>query len=264
MEQEQINPVTALLIHTDNQRTQLVKYQPSSSALLNVVLNGDANNSNESAMLRDINRLSANMSVQLATSFEFQISSINREQPEYLEMSVSLAILALTKSMNQKNSMDGDQIDECAQLIISKYWYLKPEEILLVFKMAKTGEFGTDFNRLDALTIFQWIDRYEGSTRAVWLEKKNKAMRPDNLVSQDQVLQNFANLMQQTIETGTNDQKKFLKAMSEAKEKKAKEGKNAEFAELYAKEYNLRKGKPDFSLEKFEAEMNKLKKKLKL
>lgn len=195
------------------------------------------------------------MNVDLATSFEFQMSAINRAEPEFLEYSINLAIVGLTRSMNQKNSMDGDQIDECAILIIDKYWFIKPEEILLVFKMAKTGEFGTDFNRLDALTIFQWIEIYLAKHRAPHFEKLNQAMKPDAL-SQEVVLQSYTTLMEQTKQSATNDLRESLK--SKNREKSAKDT----FTKFYAESYNQQKGQPDFNLARFEAGMDIVKKKM--
>ena len=194
------------------------------------------------------------MNIEKATSQPFQVSRIMKEEPERLEMILTVALISLTKSMNAKHTMDSAQIDECMVLLIERYWYFKPEEFLLIFKMGKMGDFGTDYNRLDILTIFQWCKIYCEKHRAPHFEKLNDGMKPEP-VPVDSILSQYATLKTQTIQSGTNDLKNRLSAKKQASVKE-------EFQIYYREQYAKEKDKFGFDLQKFDAAMEIVKRKL--
>ena len=71
------------------------------------------------------------------------------------------------------------QASECASIIMSEFWMLRPEEILYVFKQAITGKYGTGFNRLDSMTICSWLREYYEGERLSHVHQKNKNLKEE-------------------------------------------------------------------------------------
>ena len=134
------------------------------------------------------------MTLEIAVSQENQISKLRVTEPDTLELLISLMIESVASSLNSKNTMDAYQIDECCLLLIEKYWMLRPEEILLVFKNAKLGQYGTDFNRIDILTISGWIDKYINFERTPYFEKLNSTYTPE-VVPDEKFMQKYNDLI---------------------------------------------------------------------
>lgn len=85
-----------------------------------------------------------------------------------------VARLANSFNIGEKN-LSNEQVIEIVYLLIERYYYLKLEELILIFKKAKFGEYGKNYHRLDVQVIFEWIELYYSSEeRAVLLEKEAK------------------------------------------------------------------------------------------
>lgn len=56
--------------------------------------------------------------------------------------------------------MNDQQIKQTSQLIISEYWFLKPEDFKLCFNQAKKGHYGKVFDRIDGMVIMEWLNQY--------------------------------------------------------------------------------------------------------
>lgn len=99
-----------------------------------------------------------------------QISALRQTNRLELETLMVIIISQTAESLNIARTITEQQIVEAAQLIVSEYWWLRPEEILFAFKRAKTGAYGADYNRMDTTTIMRWIKSYDETDRATALE----------------------------------------------------------------------------------------------
>lgn len=73
---------------------------------------------------------------------------------------LELHIWSLNESMNLNNKLSEFQVQEIATEILSIYYYLKVEDIYLIFRRAKRGEFGKVYGSLSMIDIFGWFEKY--------------------------------------------------------------------------------------------------------
>lgn len=160
-----------------------------------------------------------------------------------LELIVSLMIELLASSLNAANTLNDTQVDECTLLIIEKYWMLRPEEILLVFKKAKLGEYGTDYNRLDIMTICKWLNRYIDEERTPFFERQNQQLKPD-LISQSEFDEKYNQLRDERTNSPEIYKQELkaeqLRKMLEKREKYVESEKEADFQEFQKTYYENR------------------------
>jgi hypothetical protein len=103
-----------------------------------------------------------------------QVSKIKKDNEAGLSKAVKNLIISLAESLNLTNTVNDAQVFEMTLLIIETYWYLKLEELVLIFKNAKIGKYGKMYNRLDIQIICEWIETYlRSEERAMYFEKKN-------------------------------------------------------------------------------------------
>lgn len=101
------------------------------------------------------------------------LATLRRADEAALLKAVKTLIVALSDSLNLAHNLNEGQVVEITFLIAERYYYLKLEELVLVFKKAKMGEYGKTYNRLDVQIIFEWIDKYFCSEeRALVLERE--------------------------------------------------------------------------------------------
>jgi len=101
------------------------------------------------------------------------LATLRRNDEAALLKAVKTLIVALSESLNLTHNLNESQVVEITFLIAERYYYLKLEELVLVFKKAKMGEYGKAYNRLDIQIIFEWIDKYYSSEeRAILLERE--------------------------------------------------------------------------------------------
>lgn len=116
--------------------------------------------------------------------FELEVSSA-AEQPSKiaylranhrteLEFALLVMLENLASSFNVKETFDDSQIDDCILTIIAEFYIIAPEEILYVFRGAKSGKYGPVYNRLDTVTICGWIRTYMNGERAFYFQQKHQ------------------------------------------------------------------------------------------
>lgn len=81
----------------------------------------------------------------------------------------------LSGSIKVTNKFAPSDALEIVRLLAKNYYYLKFEELVIIFRNAKLGKYGELFNRLDIITIAGWIGIYEATERADFLENENRA-----------------------------------------------------------------------------------------
>lgn len=126
---------------------------------------------------RELIMIQSSMSLQKAVAGD-QISLIRKESERDLAKAITQLILNLAASFNIGKNMNELQVFETTMLLIEKYWYLKIEEFILVFKNAKLGTYGKLYDSLDVHTISSWFTAYETSAeRMAYFEKINSKYR---------------------------------------------------------------------------------------
>jgi hypothetical protein len=69
--------------------------------------------------------------------------------------------------VNVGKQIKGDAIVLLAEMIIENYWFLKIDEIDLVFKNGIMGKYGKIYDRVDASVIFDWLHKYDVSDEVI-------------------------------------------------------------------------------------------------
>lgn len=69
-------------------------------------------------------------------------------------------IINVSNYFNVAHAMNKEQAVQTAGLILDKYPVETLEDFVMVFKLAKRNEFGTNLHRLDGTVIFEWCARY--------------------------------------------------------------------------------------------------------
>ena len=114
------------------------------------------------------------MTVAKALENPYQLSSLRKTQEESLVNAMCMLLSGLAKSINVGKNLDTLQTYETATLLIEKFWYLRLEECMYVFKQAKLGKYGQLFDRLDITIISGWLDTYDSTERLAEVERQRR------------------------------------------------------------------------------------------
>lgn len=89
------------------------------------------------------------------------IVRISKENGEQIAISMMRTLIVdVVKFFNLGKSMGASQVHQTAELILESYGQYKFDDWRLCFKMAKLGQFGTIYDRIDGNVIFDWFDKY--------------------------------------------------------------------------------------------------------
>ena len=66
----------------------------------------------------------------------------------------------LNQYLHFDNPLSSMEILDIADIIIQKYYYLKPADIALVLQRGRTGQYGKMFNRISAQDVIGWFSIY--------------------------------------------------------------------------------------------------------
>jgi hypothetical protein len=94
-----------------------------------------------------------------------QLSKLKRDNEDVAVAMISSALVSLNNSINIGSNMSEDQIIETAYAILNEYWMLKIDEILLCFRMAKSGRFGKILG-LQQSTVMGFLLTYDTELKA--------------------------------------------------------------------------------------------------
>jgi hypothetical protein len=108
-----------------------------------------------------------------------------------LKQQLNALLHHLVASLNAKDKINEMQALDIIDVIVQEYKYLKFEELVFVFKQAKMGRYGKDYNRIDVMTICTWIDTYAVSDeRLGYLESRHNKFKeeskPENLTTEEE------------------------------------------------------------------------------
>ncbi|PSR54183.1 hypothetical protein AHMF7605_11945 [Adhaeribacter arboris] len=91
-----------------------------------------------------------------------QLSKIRKESPEDLSEALTRLLSFYNNQLNlaQEKRLSSFQTALLSNEIITRYWYLKFDEIAYVLREGVTGKFGKLYGTFDAMTIHGWMDAY--------------------------------------------------------------------------------------------------------
>tara|TARA_R110000744_G_scaffold87868_1_gene171462 strand:+ start:3021 stop:3578 length:558 start_codon:yes stop_codon:yes gene_type:complete len=93
---------------------------------------------------------------------------------------IEIHIWNLNSTMNLQNKLNEAQVMEIAVEIISMYYYLTMEDIYLIFRKAKRGEFGKVYGSLSMIDIFEWFTKYDNERTRVYVSESTKHKHNDS------------------------------------------------------------------------------------
>jgi len=85
-----------------------------------------------------------------------------------------LIIEDLVLFLNVGKTMNKEQVNQTADLILSEFNFLRVEDFKLCFNNAKKGIYGKQYDRLDGQVIFEWLNVYSN-------ERANESERLNSL-----------------------------------------------------------------------------------
>lgn len=91
------------------------------------------------------------------------LAQFRKENPESLYLVIETLLVKLAMSLNIGKNLEQWQITELAGDICQKYYFYSLEEIILVFKKGRIGEFGQLYDRLDSSVVMAWFEKYDTS-----------------------------------------------------------------------------------------------------
>jgi len=89
------------------------------------------------------------------------LARINKQFGEdFIQAYIEGWIVNLREFFNIGKNMTDEQTQETAMLIVTQFYNLTLADINLIFKMAKLGQLGKVYDRLDGQIILSWFDSY--------------------------------------------------------------------------------------------------------
>ena len=77
-----------------------------------------------------------------------------------IEAYIKIWLINLNEVINLKRPLKEHQIDECAYLIVDGFKNITIADINIIFKKAKTGEYGELYETLSVDKILRWFNEY--------------------------------------------------------------------------------------------------------
>ena len=73
-----------------------------------------------------------------------------------------------------------EQLQDCVDSIVHEFWWMKVEEIVVVFQMIKKGRFGKFYERLKEAEILECLRTYDADERESWAVETAQAWKKEN------------------------------------------------------------------------------------
>lgn len=112
----------------------------------------------------------------------------------------------LLKVMNEISLLTNTTMDApvkmlCAKMILSNYWFLKIDELLMIIRDGILGRYGKIYGNFCFTTLTEWIEKYQAE-KLGYVEDKNLSHTSHEKVIRDR-------------EIGINPQEQEIKPLSE-------------------------------------------------
>ena len=105
-----------------------------------------------------------------------QVSTIRKAQPKALEALIMAAIVDVGKLTQSK--LDGDLAAKMADGLISDWWHLKIDDVLLALSKGARGHYGKIYGSVGAPDLHEWLTAYDAERSSLY-GAKNKALKND-------------------------------------------------------------------------------------
>ncbi len=106
-----------------------------------------------------------------------QLSKMEREGQDVVLAVICLMIEGLTGHFKVKVTFENErEIMIAASNLVKRFWYLKIEELAIVFDRAKGMKYGKVY-RLDEGTIIEWVTEYEKTERENYIYDENSRLK---------------------------------------------------------------------------------------
>lgn len=79
---------------------------------------------------------------------------------EKIEAIIKLHLIDLCENVNLKRPLRGAQVDNIAREIVATYYALTIADVHVIFRKAKTGEYGEFYDSLDMPKVMSWFREY--------------------------------------------------------------------------------------------------------
>lgn len=107
-----------------------------------------------------------------------QMSTLKRQGEDSLLLCVCTLIANLCEALNLTKPMGTVQAYDAACTLVSRFYFLKLEELIYIFREGKAGKYGQLYNRLDVQVLCEWCEKYwSGEERARHLEIRNSTYK---------------------------------------------------------------------------------------
>jgi len=156
------------------------------------------------------------VNLEVAMLSNNQLSKYNDTPEEAVTIQfIKDLIINVSDMLILNNKMTEMQAFESATLIFEKHnKTLNVEELALIFKKAKMGDFGKVFHSINVTTIFDWIDTYiESEERASFWEHYNRKKKDvkEQITTQDifnAIPDEVLKEIKETLDEGKKEHKK--------------------------------------------------------
>ncbi len=93
------------------------------------------------------------------------ITQLDRDEPNYLRSSILLLINDYSDFLNITENLKTSQTQLLVELVVEHGKGLLLDDIAKLFALAKSGEYGEVYNRLDGQVILGWLKQYKEDRR---------------------------------------------------------------------------------------------------
>ncbi|TGD82850.1 hypothetical protein [Hymenobacter wooponensis] len=93
------------------------------------------------------------------------LAKLNKEGGQEFVNALSFALAFTLKQINVQNGISAMQISLAIPQLLRQFYYLKFDEVVLCFREAARGRWGTNYNRLDLQVITSWLTAYDEQVR---------------------------------------------------------------------------------------------------
>lgn len=121
------------------------------------------------AVQGDIDKLQVKLS---KTVYLPMLCELRRQNEDELIDLITLLIIDVVKFYHTTEKMSEAQIFETAFLVINTFPGLTLEDVALAVHKAKSGEYGTIYNRVDGQVILNWLHKYQDRMQATGMERE--------------------------------------------------------------------------------------------
>lgn len=133
---------------------------------------------------------------------------------------VIIALVDLIEFYNVSNTFSDTQINSTSDLIMTEFYWLKPEDFKLCFNNAKIGKYGQLYNRLDGAVIFEWLNTYQNERAEFFALQRSKENFPAAVRANEtkEIHKLYDEVVKQSLaEQELNNRKKQLREAAKVK-----------------------------------------------